>query len=373
MFTSDQARRSRAAAAVAATVVAAAVLVPARFAPVAADPLEDAKRSVVEAQGAADQATARYAEAQTRHAQVGNEIEGLEAAIRAGKERAALLTASAERQAAAAYRSAGGGAPFAGFVDGEPLAVARRQKLLDDSTAGDIAALDELARLNEDLEAQRADLEARRAEQEEALAAMDAEADRLEAELATAQRAQAEVEERIREEEAARREAARRETERQAQDRAAREQAAPTRPHSSSGGTSGGGSGSTGGIICPIRGPVSFVDSWHAPRHQGPHLGVDLMSPRGTSNVAVVSGDAEMRGGGISGNGVRLHGDDGNLYYYFHLDGYAGGSRHVSQGDVVGYTGNTGDASGGPPHTHFEIHPGGGAAVNPYPAVRAVC
>jgi peptidoglycan LD-endopeptidase LytH len=366
MFTSDRSRRT--AGLVAAAALSAAGLAPARFAPAGADPIEDAKRTVAEAQGAADEATARYAEAQTRHAQVGNEIEGLEAAIRAGKERAALLTASAERQAAAAYRSAGGGVPFAGFVDGEPLAVARRQKLLDDSTAGDIAALDELARLDEDLEAQRADLEARRAEQEEALAAMDAEADRLEAELATAQRAQAEVEERIREEEAARRE-----TERQAQDRAAREQAAPTRPHSSSGGTSGGGSGSTGGIICPIRGPVSFVDSWHAPRHQGPHLGVDLMSPRGTSNVAVVSGDAEMRGGGISGNGVRLHGDDGNLYYYFHLDGYAGGSRHVSQGDVVGYTGNTGDASGGPPHTHFEIHPGGGAAVNPYPAVRAVC
>jgi peptidoglycan LD-endopeptidase LytH len=372
MCTSDRARRGRAAAAVAATVVAAAVLVPARFAPLAADPLEDAKRRVAEAQGAADQATARYAEAQTRQAQLADEIEELEAAIRAGKERAAVLRASAERQAAAAYRSAGGGVPFAGFVDGEPLAAARRQKLLDDSTAGDLAALDELARLHEDLEAQRADLEARRAEQEEALAAMDAEAERLEAELATAQRAQAEVEERIRTEEAARQAAVRREAARQAQDRAARG-AAPTRLPPSSGGTSGGRSGSTGGIICPIRGPVSFVDSWHAPRHQGPHLGVDLMSPRGTSNVAVVSGDAEMRGGGISGNGVRLHGDDGNLYYYFHLDGYAGGSRHVSQGEVVGYTGNTGDASGGPSHTHFEIHPGGGAAVNPYPAVRAVC
>jgi len=70
---------------------------------------------------------------------------------------------------------------------------------------------------------------------------------------------------------------------------------------------------------------------------------------------------------------VFLRGDDGNLYYYFHFQGYEGGSRHVQQGEVIGYTGNTGDASGGATHTHFEIHPGGGPAVNPYPTVAGIC
>ena len=177
-----------------------------------------------------------------------------------------------------------------------------------------------------------------------------AETRRLQSDLAVAQRAQAAAEEEARKAAEAARKA---DEERQARDKAA--QSAGSRQTSTPEGRA-----AAGGLICPIQGPVSFVDSWHAPRPRNIHVGVDLMSPRGTPNVAVVSGTIRQKTGGTSGHGVYLHGDNGDLYYYFHLDSYAGGPRQVSQGEVVGYVGNTGDASGGATHTHFEIHPGGG-------------
>jgi peptidoglycan LD-endopeptidase LytH len=127
-----------------------------------------------------------------------------------------------------------------------------------------------------------------------------------------------------------------------------------------------------GGVLCPIRGPVSFVDSWGAARSGGRHHeGVDMMAPMNAINQAVVSGTQKY--GSRQGNGVFLSGDDGNSYWYFHLSSYAGGPRHVAKGEVIGYVGMTGNADGTVPHTHFEYHPGHGAAVDPYPLVKAAC
>ena len=96
-----------------------------------------------------------------------------------------------------------------------------------------------------------------------------------------------------------------------------------------------------------------------------------MMSPGGTPLVAVVSGEATMKTDKLGGRVVSLNGDDGSRYYYAHLSGWEGPSRSVQRGEVVGYVGHSGNTSAN--HLHFEIHPNGGDAVNPYPTVSQFC
>jgi murein DD-endopeptidase MepM/ murein hydrolase activator NlpD len=128
------------------------------------------------------------------------------------------------------------------------------------------------------------------------------------------------------------------------------------------------------GLVCPVQGPVSFVDSFGAPRSGGrTHKGVDMMASSGTPTVAPVSGRVEHRGNATGGLSWWLYGDDGDEYYGTHLSGYENeGVGWVAAGAVIGYVGDSGNAAG-TPHLHFEIHPAGGAAVNPFPQVASAC
>lgn len=124
-------------------------------------------------------------------------------------------------------------------------------------------------------------------------------------------------------------------------------------------------------MVCPVVGGSAYGDTWGAPRSGGRrHQGVDMVAPVGTLLVAVADGIVEQRTNVLGGITVTLTGDNGNRYYYAHLAGWEGEPGRVAQGQVIGYVGDTGNATG-IPHLHFEIRPYGGVPVNPTPSVRA--
>lgn len=131
----------------------------------------------------------------------------------------------------------------------------------------------------------------------------------------------------------------------------------------------------TDGMTCPVDGPNSFIDSWGYPRSGGrTHEGTDIMAADGTPVVAITDGTITYAGYGDSaGNWLVLTGSDGHGYWYMHNRQNLVSGGRVSVGQQIATVGNTGNASGGAPHVHFEYHPGGGGPVNPYPMLRGLC
>lgn len=144
-------------------------------------------------------------------------------------------------------------------------------------------------------------------------------------------------------------------------------------------------------IIFPVVGPVEYSDDFGEPRGQGPHEGIDILAPKRALAVAAEAGTVKLwTTSRAAGCMLYLYGDSGATYLYVHLNNdltkandnlgkcvagiayaedLADGDR-VEAGQPVGYVGDSGDANGIASHLHFEVHPNGAAAADPYPYLK---
>ncbi|MEU5782789.1 M23 family metallopeptidase [Micromonospora lupini] len=118
--------------------------------------------------------------------------------------------------------------------------------------------------------------------------------------------------------------------------------------------------------------PGASVTSCYGERWGTLHAGIDLALPSGTPIHAAAAGTVTQAGDAADGYGNSVFIDHGNGY----LTHYAHQSRiavtvgqKVKAGQVIGYEGATGDATG--PHLHFEVHQGMWNQIDPAPFMRA--
>lgn len=126
-------------------------------------------------------------------------------------------------------------------------------------------------------------------------------------------------------------------------------------------------------LLMPVEGVrvAEVPDSWGAPRASGRrHEGQDIFAPRGTPVRSAAPGivtslDGSTRGGRV----VWITGAGGMRYYYAHLDRIAATLRvgdPVDSDTLLGFVGNSGNASSAPPHLHFAIY-GPDGPLDPLP------
>src|SRR4051794_11072324 len=131
------------------------------------------------------------------------------------------------------------------------------------------------------------------------------------------------------------------------------------------------------GFVFPVYGKHNYSDTYGAFRADTiVHEGNDIFAEAGTPLVAVCDGTLNRVGTlPISGNRLWVKcSKTGDSFFYAHLSAFATDTRsglRVKAGQVIGFVGSTGDAEQTPPHCHFEVHPGNGPSVDPYPFLRA--
>ena len=108
----------------------------------------------------------------------------------------------------------------------------------------------------------------------------------------------------------------------------------------------------SGKMASPVKGRVSC--EW---RGYTGHSGIDLAAPTGTPVYAAYAGTVEKAGtavvSGRSGKGIVIRNADSEAQYYGHLNSISvAAGQPVAQGQLIGYSGATGNVTG--PHLHFE-------------------
>ena len=118
------------------------------------------------------------------------------------------------------------------------------------------------------------------------------------------------------------------------------------------------------GVVKPAEGAYT---SGFGMRWGSMHAGIDLAAPIGTPILAAMDGTVIDSGPASGyGNWIRIQHDDGSITVYGHMStlNVAVGQR-VTAGQHIAGMGSEGFSTGS--HLHFEIHPGGGGAIDPIP------
>jgi Peptidase family M23 len=142
-------------------------------------------------------------------------------------------------------------------------------------------------------------------------------------------------------------------------------------------------------LLFPVVGAVTYQDDFGDPRGSSRHEGNDLMAAKRSPAIAVEGGTVKYwTTSANAGCMLYLYGDSGTSYYYIHLNNdltakndnkgkcvkgvaytVADGAR-VEAGEQIAYVGDSGDANGIASHLHFEVHPKGKGATNPFPYLK---